>query len=80
MFKKATLNLSLAPLLLVFLFLLSCVVHGVDEKKILSVHNNIWSPKKSYEASTSCFSRSLGQFYFHQRLTNRRDTVSFALV
>nr|AAM66069.1 putative aspartyl protease [Arabidopsis thaliana] len=61
MFKKATLNLSLAPLLLVFLFLLSCVVHGVDEKKILSVHNNIWSPKKSYEASTSCFSRSLGK-------------------
>ncbi|XP_010429875.1 PREDICTED: aspartyl protease family protein At5g10770-like [Camelina sativa] len=63
MLKKATylpLNLSvLAPLLLLF-FLLSCVVHGVHEKKILRVHNNIWSPKKSYEASSSCFSRSLG--------------------
>ncbi|XP_010417641.1 PREDICTED: aspartyl protease family protein At5g10770-like [Camelina sativa] len=63
MLKKATylpLNLSLAPLLLLLLFLLSCVVHGIHEKKILRVHNNIWSPKKSYEASSSCFSRSLG--------------------
>ncbi|KAL1205592.1 Aspartyl protease family protein [Cardamine amara subsp. amara] len=64
MSKKETflsLNLSLAPLLLLLLFLLSCVVHGVEEKKIFSVHNNIWSPKKSNEALSSCFSHNLGK-------------------
>ncbi|KAJ0231766.1 hypothetical protein HA466_0296290 [Hirschfeldia incana] len=61
MSKKATLlplNLSLAP----FLLLLLCVVvvvHGVQEKKILSLHNNIWSPKKPNEPSSSCFSHNL---------------------
>ncbi|KAJ4884762.1 Eukaryotic aspartyl protease family protein [Raphanus sativus] len=66
MSKKATflpMNLSLAPFLLVLLYhLLSCVaVHGVQEKKILSLHNNIWSPRKSYEAPSSCFSHNLGK-------------------
>ncbi|CAH8330253.1 unnamed protein product [Eruca vesicaria subsp. sativa] len=63
MSKKASflpLNLSLASFLLVLLLLLCVVVvHGAHEKKILSVHNNIWSPTKSNEASTSCFSHNL---------------------
>ncbi|KAF8103422.1 hypothetical protein N665_0188s0358 [Sinapis alba] len=62
MSKKATflpLNLSLAPFLLVLLLLCVLVVHGVQEKKILSLHNNIWSPTKPNEASNSCFSHNL---------------------
>ncbi|CAN8240481.1 unnamed protein product [Cochlearia groenlandica] len=57
------LNLSLASFILVILFLLlSCVVvHGVEEKKILSLHNNIWSTKNSNQALSSCFSHNLGK-------------------
>ncbi|CAH2067926.1 unnamed protein product [Thlaspi arvense] len=58
MSKNAT--LSLAPVLLVLLFF-CVVVHGAQEKKILSLHNYIWSPKKSNEASSSCFSHNLGK-------------------
>ncbi|KAL0725899.1 hypothetical protein Bca4012_040498 [Brassica carinata] len=66
MSKKASflpLNLSLAPFLLVLLCLIMlCVVDGAlsaQEKKILSLHNNIWSPKKSNVPSSSCFSHNL---------------------
>ncbi|KAJ4874392.1 Eukaryotic aspartyl protease family protein [Raphanus sativus] len=62
MSKKAAflpLNLSLAPFLLVLLLLCVVVVQSAHEKKILSVHNNIWSPKTSNEPSSSCFSHNL---------------------
>ncbi|ESQ27140.1 hypothetical protein EUTSA_v10018461mg [Eutrema salsugineum] len=66
MSKKAAflqLNLSLAPFLLVLISLLlsRVTVHSADEKKILSLHNNIWSPRKSNEASSSCFSHNLAK-------------------
>ncbi|KAG2325981.1 hypothetical protein Bca52824_008709 [Brassica carinata] len=66
MSKKASflpLNLSLAPFLLVVLLcLMLCVVDvalSAQEKKILSLHNNIWSPKKPNVPSSSCFSHNL---------------------
>ncbi|XP_006302129.2 aspartyl protease family protein At5g10770 [Capsella rubella] len=53
--NKAT---SLPPLLLLPLLLLlssSAVIYGVHDKKTLSVHNNIWSPRhSSYKASSTC--------------------------
>lgn len=86
MSKKATflpMNLSLAPFLIV-LITLSCVVvvHGVHEKKVLSLHNNIWSSKKSNEASSSCFSHNLGMFFFSSNAHQpwRKSTVSYSLV
>ncbi|KAG2254864.1 hypothetical protein Bca52824_085000 [Brassica carinata] len=67
MSKKATflpLNLSLSPFLLVLLYLLMLcvnVAHSAHEKKILSLHNNIWSLTKSNEPSSSCFSHNLAK-------------------